>query len=87
MLAPSQKLCGQPPLLELRLGTRRNHLEGLGRARIESTHVADGGLLVDLGLEILEDALVDHFGGGIWYWEGCIVVRLWEVWDVVGSAC
>lgn len=39
---------------------------GTRRARIESTHVANGGLLVDLGLQILEDALVDHFGGGIW---------------------
>lgn len=27
------------------------------------THISDGSLLVDLGLEILENALVDHFVG------------------------
>ena len=35
---------------------------------IRNAYVADGGLLIDLGLEILENALVDHRGevsGGV----------------------
>lgn len=28
-----------------------------------ATHISDSGLLIDLGLEVLENALVDHFVG------------------------
>ena len=48
-------------VLELGLGLAREEFRYADCAGAWGTHVADGSFLVDLCLEILENALVNHF--------------------------